>query len=87
MKNVPNFYKEMIKNWAKYFSCSPYLLSAILSHFLWFKLNIKIENKSIFISGFASKNMNFVGQNGKTKSWDYIKLEHNLESKLEYLWI
>ena len=55
--------------------------------FLWFKLNIKIENKSIFISGFASKNINFVGQNGKTKSWDYIKLEHNLESKLKYLWI
>ena len=27
LKNVPNFYKEMIKNWAKCFSCSPYLPS------------------------------------------------------------
>ena len=51
----------------------------------------KIEKKSIFISCFGTKNINFVGQifheNGKTKSWDYIKSEHNLESKLKYCWI
>ena len=91
LKNVPNFYKEIVANWAKYFSCSPYLPSAILSQFLWFNSNIKIDDKSIFISGFASKNINFVGQifheNGKTKSWDYIKLEYNLESKLKCRWI
>ena len=37
---------------------------------------------------FKSKNITFFGQifheNGKTKSWDYIKLEYNLESKLKY---
>ena len=42
----------------------------------------------IFISWFASKNIYFVGQmfqeNGKTKSWDYIKSEYTLESKLKY---
>ena len=81
----------MITNWAKYLSCSPYLPSAILSLFLWCNLTIKIDNKSIFISGFASKTINSVGQifheNGKTKSWDYIKSEYNLESKLKYRWI
>ena len=60
LKNVPNFYKEIITNWAKCFSCSPYLPSAILSQFLWFNSNIKIDNKSIFISGTARKNINFV---------------------------
>ena len=34
LKNVPNFYKEIIASWAKCFSCSPYLQSAILSQFL-----------------------------------------------------
>ena len=37
---------------------------------------------------FKSKNITFISQifheNGKTKSWDYIKLEYNLESKLKY---
>ena len=73
------------------FACSPSLPSAILSQFLWFNSNIKTDNKSIFISDFASKNINFVGQilheNGKTKSWYHIKLEYNLESKLKYRWI
>ena len=73
------------------FACSPSLPSAILSLFLWFNSNIKTDNKSIFISDFASKNISFVGQilheNGKAKSWYYIKLEYNLESKLKYRWI
>ena len=67
------------------------LPSAIFTQFLWFNLNIKINNKSIFIPGFASKNINFVCQifhkNGKAKSWDYIKSEYNLQSKLKYHWI
>ena len=78
-------------NLAKCLSCSPSLPSVILSRFLWFNSNIKIDNKSIFISDFVDKNINFVGQifhkNGKTKSWDYIKSEYNLESKLKFCWI
>ena len=81
----------MITNWAKCFSCSLYLPSAILSQFLWVDSNINIDNKSIFISGFTSNNINFVGQifheNGETKSWDYTESEYNLESKLKYRWI
>ena len=81
----------MIINWTKCLSCSPYFSPAILSQFLWFNWNIRIANKSMFISGFASKNINFAGQiiheNGKTKSWDYIKSECNLEIKLKYRWI
>ena len=62
LKNVPNFYKEIITNWVKCLSGSPSLPSAILSQFLWFNSSIKTGNKSIFISDFASKNINFVGQ-------------------------
>ena len=88
MKNVPNSNEEIIKNWVKYLSCFPFLPSVILSQFLWFNSNIKINNKSIFISGFVSKNISFVGQifhdNDKTKSWDCIKSKHNLEISLKY---
>ena len=88
LKNVPNFYKVLITNWTKCLSCSLSLPSQILSQFLWFNSNIKIYNKNIFISDFASKNIHFVGQifheNGKTKSWDYIKSEYNLESILKF---
>ena len=84
LKNVPNFYKEMITNWAKCLSGFPSLPSAILSQFLWFNSTIKIDSKSTFISEFASKNINFVGhivhENGKTKSLDYMKSEYNLET-------
>ena len=55
MKNVPTFNKEIIKNWAKHFSCSLYLPSAILCKFFWFNSNIRTDNKGIFISCFASK--------------------------------
>ena len=84
LKNIPNFYKRKITNWVKCLSYSPSLPSAILSQFWWLNSNIKINNRSIFISDFASKNINFVCQifheNGKTKPWDYIKSECNLES-------
>ena len=84
LKNTPNFYKEMITNWVKCLSYSPSLPSAILSQFWWLNSNIKINNRSILISDFARKNINFVCQifheNGKTKSWNYIKSEYNLES-------
>ena len=76
---------------AKDLTCSPYLPSAIPSQFLWLSSNIKIDNKIFFISGFASKLINFIGQTfhdyGKTKSWDYIKSEYNLERKLKDCWI
>ena len=81
----------MITNSAKCLSCSPYLPPAFLSQFFWFNLNLKIDNKSIFISDFASKSINFVGyifhENGQTKSRDYIKSNYNLESTLKYCWV
>ena len=81
----------MIINCAKCLFCSPSLPWAIRFQILRFNSNIKIDSKSIFISGFASKKISFIGQifheNGKTKSWDYIKSEYNLESKLKYRWI
>ena len=48
LKKVPNFCKEMIKNWAKCLSFSPYLPSEIPSQFLWFNSNIKIDKKEHF---------------------------------------
>ena len=91
LKNVPSFFKEISTNWAKCLLRSPSLPSAIISQFLWFNSNVKIDNKSNFISYFANKRTNFVGQifheNCKNKSRDCIKSEYNLESKLKHRWI
>ena len=59
--------------------CNLFPLLTITDSFQFFLFtpNIKIENNSIFTSGFASKNINFVGQifygNGNAKSWENIK--------------
>ena len=56
-----------------------------------FKTLLKLTIRAFFFSSFAIKNINFVGQlfhrNDKTKLWDYIKSEYNLESKLKDRWI
>ena len=45
----------------------------------------------VFISGFASKNIDFLGQtfrdSDRTKSGDYIRSEYNLVSKFKHHWI
>ena len=55
------------------------------------KTLLKLTIRAFFFSSFAIKNINFVGQlfhrNDKTKLWDYIKSEYNLESKLKDRWI
>lgn len=70
----------------KLFVLVPLLTFSYSFPVLWFESNIKIDNKNIFISSFANKNINFVGQifhhNGKTKSWDCTKSEDNLKRKL-----
>ena len=58
MKNVPTFFEEIKKKLKK----KKKMGKVVFSQFLWFNTNIKIDNKSVFISGFASKNINFVGQ-------------------------
>ena len=77
LKKLPTFYLEIIK------------YQEIISYSVWvLNSNINIDNKNVFISGFESKNIHFVGQifhnNGKAKSWDYIKSEYNLERILKY---
>ena len=90
LKNVTNFYKEMMTNWAKCFSCSPYH-QRFFSSFYGLTQTLKLTIRAFLSLTFASKNINFVGQifheNGKTKSWNYIKSEYSLQSKFKYRWI
>ena len=78
----------MITDWAKIFFLFPLLIINDSLSVLSFNPKIKIDNKGIFISGLVSKNINFISQifhyNNKIKSWDHIKSDYNLESKLKY---
>ena len=96
MKNVPTFFEEILKKKKNGQNIFPVPLTCHQLFFLSFYGLTQISKWTIrvflfFISGFVSKNINFVGQifhgNGKTKSWHCIKSEYNLVKKLNYSWI
>ena len=86
LKNFPNFYKNIFKNWCLHLTSTPALPSAIASQALWYNKNIKIDNKSICLAEFSQKGLNCVGhlfnERQKLKTWDELKQEYRfLENK------
>ena len=61
LKNFPNYYKTIFKNWCLHLTSTPALPSAIASQALWYNKNIKIDNKSIYLAEFSKKGLNCVG--------------------------
>ena len=55
----------------------------LLSEFIWFNSNIKVDSKSVHFSFFSDKSLNFIGQlfndNGNTKPWKDIIIEFHLK--------
>ena len=63
----------------------------ILSEFIWFKSNIKVDSKPMHFSFFFSnKNINFLGQlfyeNPNIKPWENIKIEFHLKDTQKICW-
>ena len=61
----------------------------ILSEFIWFNSNTKVDSKPVHFSFFFSdKNLNFIGQlfndNGNVKPWEDIKIEFHLQDTRKY---
>ena len=61
----------------------------ILSDFIWFNSNIKVDSKPVHFSFFSDKNLNFIGQlfkeNGNIKPWQDIKIEFHLKENIYIL--
>ena len=80
----------MRTNWAKSLSCSTYH-QRFVPNFYGLTWTLKLTIKAFLSLGLRVKTsilpVIFFHGNGKTKLWDYIKSEWNLESKLRYFWI
>ena len=63
----------------------------ILSEFIWFNSNIKVDSKPVYFSYFSDKNLNFIGQlfndNGSIKPWGDIKIEFHLKDTQKMYWL
>ena len=63
----------------------------ILSEFIWFNSNIKVDSKPVHFSFFSDKNVNFIGQlfneNGNIKPWEDIKIEFHLKDTQKIYWL
>ena len=63
----------------------------ILSEFIWFNSNIKVDSKPVHFSFFSDKNLNFIGQlfneNGNIKPWEDIKIEFHLKDTQKIYWL
>ena len=62
----------------------------ILSQFIWFNLNIKVDNKPMEFF-FSDKNFNFIGQlfndNGNVEPWESIRIEFHIKDTHRIYWL
>ena len=83
LSKFPSFYQDIFIKWIKNYTTKPTLRSMILSEFIWFNSNIKVDSKPGHFSFFSDKNLNFIGQlfnnNGKIKPWKDVKIEFHLK--------
>ena len=82
----PSFYQDIFIKWINNYTAKPTLPSMILSEFIWFNSNIKVDSKPIHFSFFSDKNLNFIGQlfndNRNMKPWEDIRIEFHLKENI-----
>ena len=83
ISKCPSFYQDIFMKWINNYTAKLTLPSMLLSEFIWFNSNIKVDSKSVHFSFFSDKNLNFIGQlfndNGNTKPWKDIIIEFHLK--------
>ena len=79
----PSFCQDISIKWLNNFTSKPTLSSMILSVFIWFNSNIKVDSKLVRFYFFSDKNLNLIGQlfndNGNIKPWKDLKVEFHLK--------
>ena len=91
LSKFPFFYQDIFIKWINNYTAKPTLPSMILSEFIWFNSNIKVDSKPVHFSFFSDKNLNFIGQlfneNGNIKPWEDIKIEFHLKDTQKIYWL
>ena len=76
--------------WKKYLTRKPEIPSCILSQYLWYNENIKLDKNSIYLVRFYEKNINYVSQlfrpDGSIKTWHELMTEHELHENSYFQW-
>ena len=84
-----SFHEDVFIKWINNFTSKPTLPSMILSEFIWFKSNIKVDMPVHFF--FSDKNLNFFGQllnyNGNIKPSKDLKIEFHLNDTHKTYWL
>ena len=91
IKDVPEFYKNIIQLWKDTSQSSPTTASMVLSESLWFNSNISINNRSIAPS-FCNKNSNIFlrdlfSNNGQFITWDMASFKLNIKDPFKWFQI
>ena len=91
LSKFPFFYQDIFIKWINNYTAKPTLPSMILSEFIWFNSNIKVDSKPMHFSFFSDKNLNFIGQlfndNRKIKPWEDTKIELHLKDTQKTYWL
>ena len=91
ISKFPSFYQDIFIKCINNFTSKPTLPSMILSEFIWFNSNIKVDSKPVHFSFFSDKNLNFIGQlfndNGNIKPWKDLKIEFHLKDTHKIYWL
>ena len=84
LKNVPAFYKKILRNQKKYFTAPLVTPSCFLSKFFWYKSHIKTSNTSVHFQHFLTKCFDFFTHffhfDGTIKNWNNLKIKFTLEN-------
>ena len=62
LSKFTSFYQDTFIKWKSNYTVKPTLPSMILSEFIRFTWNIKVDSKPMHFSFFCVKNLNFIGQ-------------------------
>ena len=91
INDCPSFYLHIFCNWKKYFSTNPETPPCILSQYLWFDKFINVDNSYVNFTNFLNENIKFVSdlvnENCNFKSWETLKDEYHVDSKLYFQWL
>ena len=90
LKKLLPFYRDIFINYKTHFSSSPETPGCLLSQFLWFNNYTQIEDKPVWLTKFAAKNIDFLTQlfdEGSLKPWDDLKIEYNLTNQTDFQWL
>ena len=86
--SFPEFYEQIFINWSNCFVTNSEVPSCIESIFLWCNKHILFDNKTVYLSSFSDKNVNFINNLldylGNFKSWNVLKTKFKLADSLHF---